>query len=248
MGIPQNYDSYAFQYAYTRTEVPWILKPLIKEVSKLKHGSNVLEIGCGTGNYINRLAVTLDEYNFKGFDASAKMLEIAKSRTVKVELMQADAEKKFPYVNKLFYLAFAVDVIHHIIDLHTFFSETSRILKDGGQFILFTDDEETMNMRSLTKYFPEILSIELKRLPKIKELNMHAFTNNFVLEQTAIVEGNINLTDSMISGFDQKCSSAMRLMKDKDHKKGMINLKQAAREGEHWKSVYKMFKFGKFLQ
>ncbi len=245
MGLPQNYDSYARQYAITRSAVEWILNPLIEEVKKLEKGNSVVEIGCGTGNYIIKLSEHFEDYSFSGFDVSANMLDVAGSRCGSIKFIHSDAESNFPYDSSSCSLAFAVDVIHHIVDLNNFFAESSRILKNNSPLIIVTDDEQTMKQRSLTKFFPEILQIELDRYPGIGELNQFASDNNFICVNDVIVRGESKIDEDMISKYEQKCSSAMRLMKDEDHSKGIIRLKQASKRGEYWQSIYRILKFRK---
>jgi SAM-dependent methyltransferase len=70
--------------------------------------------------------------------------------------------------------AFAVDALHHLTDDPTFFAEVARILERDGTFLAVTDSEENMRRRSLTRFFPEILEVELRRYPALEELHVHA--------------------------------------------------------------------------
>ena len=53
--FPMDYDAYAPTYSWARKAVPWVLEPLLRSCSTLSTGASVLEIGCGTGNYISAL-------------------------------------------------------------------------------------------------------------------------------------------------------------------------------------------------
>jgi len=245
MGLPQNYDSYAKHYALTRSAVHWVIDALLKDVKKLRKGDNVVEIGCGTGNYIIKLFEHFEDYSFSGFDVLVKMLEVARSRCGGIKFIHADAESNFPYDSSSCSFAFAVDVIHHIVNLKNFFAESSWILRNKSLLIIVTDDEQTMKERSLTKFFPEILQIELDRYPGIEELNQLASINNFRCDDNMTVRGESKIDEDMISKFEQKCSSAMRLMKDEDHHRGIISLREASKRGEYWHSIYRILKFRK---
>jgi SAM-dependent methyltransferase len=83
-------------------------------LSVLPAKATVVEIGCGTGNYIVALADALPDYVYKGFDLSLGMLEVAQARSTRVVFAQGNADVHFPYPDGCCHLAFAVDVIHHI--------------------------------------------------------------------------------------------------------------------------------------
>ena len=118
-----DYDSYASRYAYTRQPVHFILTPLFTEIKLLQNKSSILEIGCGTGNYIIHVSKELPFHNYEAFDISVGMLDVAKSRSDSVNFKQGNADLYYPFEDGIFDMAFAVDVIQHITSLHTFFNE-----------------------------------------------------------------------------------------------------------------------------
>ena len=97
MGKFQNYDDYASEYAQTRYAFKWVLEPLIKEAKFHTKGSTIVEIGCGTGNYIIALAKKLPDYSYKAFDISEVMLSVAKARSDVIEFSSGNADVSFPY-------------------------------------------------------------------------------------------------------------------------------------------------------
>jgi ubiquinone/menaquinone biosynthesis C-methylase UbiE len=161
ISFPTDYDVYAPTYAWARKAVPWVLEPLIRSCGALSAGSWVLEIGCGTGNYISALADNRRDLTHVGFDLSEGMLTEARSRGSSALFRHGNAAKRFPFPDRTFAFAFAVDVIHHIDDLVRFFDEAHRVLAPGGRLAVVTDSENTLRRRSLTVFFPEILPIEL---------------------------------------------------------------------------------------
>ena len=243
MGRPMNYNDYAVKYAHTRWAVPWVLEPLLREVEYLTENSTVIEIGCGTGNYIIALSNEIPDRNYCGFDLSEEMLKVARSRSSAVEFIHGDAEVQFPFTSAHGELAFLVDVIHYIVNLNYFFSEAARILKPEGHLFIVTDSVDNIRNRSLTKYFPEILDIELDRYPSLTLLHQNAEQAGLELLGEELIEGTIDLDDAFISKLEGKCSSAMRLISDEEHQRGVERVRRAQSRGEKWFSLYTLIRY-----
>lgn len=245
MGKPFDYDPIALNYSKTRFTVSWVTEPLVTELKKLPIGSNILEIGCGTGNYVIELFNILSVHNYYGFDLSEEMLKAARSRSGKVNFLKGDAEKAFPFNDDFFILCFAVDVIHHIVDLQNFFNEIYRCLKPKGEFILVTDLEENMKKRSLSKFFPEILKVEMDRYPAADLILKSAKHAGLAHIRTELAEGFQKIDDEFIKRVKSKCSSSMRLITDEQHRKGLERITEAKAKGGKWLSSYSILIFKK---
>ncbi|MGC8718258.1 MAG: class I SAM-dependent methyltransferase, partial [bacterium] len=157
----------ASQYAKYRTVHPGVLEKLLN--SGINSNSRVLEIGCGTGNYIISIESIIG-CKCWGIDISKEMLEKAKEQNKGVNFLLGKGEElEFP--GKFFDLVFSVNVIHHITKRAEYFKEAYRVLKNNGKICTATDSEWILrNRRPLTLYFPETLEVDLKRYPKIEEL------------------------------------------------------------------------------
>ncbi len=101
----------------------------------------ILDIGAGHGYLVKKL---FDD----GYDVSASDLFPEYYYFDKVECKKADITQKLPFEDKSFDVVIAVEVMEHIHDHSSFFSETHRILKDNG-FLIFT----TPNILSLKSRF-----------------------------------------------------------------------------------------------
>jgi ubiquinone/menaquinone biosynthesis C-methylase UbiE len=139
---PTDYDNYAPTYAATRFAHSWLVGPLREIAARVPIGGAVLEIGCGTGNYIHGLAEHRPELSYFGFDLSEPMLHEARARGGQVIFSSGDAASNFPYPDEQFSLAFAVDVIHHIDDLDRFFAEAERVLVPAGILVVLAAEAE----------------------------------------------------------------------------------------------------------
>ena len=166
-----NYDAIAADYAKHRTTHPAALKTLVEE-SRISRASTVLEVGCGTGNYIVALEKSTGCTGF-GIEPSAKMLDHAQARSTTIDFRQGTLEQG-QYDDGFFDLVFSVDVIHYIDDLAAFFAEAQRILKPGGQvflaplevlsFLTARSLRSLKTQRSLRSYFTD--SVRKLRISK----------------------------------------------------------------------------------
>ena len=243
MGRPMSYDGYAREYAQTRWAVPWVLAPLRRELRSLEEPSTVIEIGCGTGNYLIALAQDVPSHRYLGFDLSSEMLRVARSRSSRVNLARGNAEGFFPYADSSCRFGFAVDVIHHIEDLDAFFSEAARVIENEGQLIVVTDSERDIVSRSLTRHFPELVSIELDRYPTLDELHAAAGRAGLGCAGAEPCAGDVPLTEDFLDKLERKCSSGMRLMTPEAHRRGMERVRAAAGRGETWHSCYTAIRY-----
>ncbi len=238
-----DYDDYAESYAHTRWAVPWIVGPLIAEARRLQRDSTIVEIGCGTGNYVIALSEALPHYAYEGFDRSEEMLAVARQRCGQIAFASGDAEVRFPYSDEYCDLAFVVDVIHHIEKVDVFFQEVARVLKPGGKLLIVTDSADNIRNRSLTRYFPETLDVEFARYPSLERLHRAAGDAGLTLSGTQAAEGSTEFDDSFVAKLEEKCSSALRLISSEAHQEGMERVRHAQRKGETWFSCYTVLKY-----
>jgi SAM-dependent methyltransferase len=131
--------------------------------------STVVEVGCGTGNYVRALAARNGCAAF-GMDPATAMLSHAATHPCGVHWLQGRAEQ-FPFSPGACDLIFSVDVIHHISDRAGFCHEAARALRPGGRLCTVTDSREIILRREvLSGYFPETVGMELARYPRLAEL------------------------------------------------------------------------------
>jgi len=173
------------------------------------------------------------------------MLNIAKSRCEKVEFRVGNVDEGFPHPNNFANMLFCVDVIHHLTNLTMFFNESYRMLKKSGILIIVTDSEDDIRGRSLSRYFPEVLNIELERYPSIEELFRKTKTAGFKKFTREETSGYIKFDDEFIEKLEYKWSSALRLISDDAHLRQIERVKQAKLEGEEWLSRYTVLRFEK---
>ena len=242
-----NYNDFASVYGETRQALPWVLSSLASAVSGLPDESIIVEIGCGTGNYIIALSEKcLGNHEFFGFDLSPEMLKIAGERGKgKVEFRTGDANERFPFPDDFASMLFCMNVVHHLTDLDTFFEESYRVLKDNGILVIVTESKEDIETCGMIKYFPEAKEIGLKRFPPIGSLTDEANQAGFREFVSGKTSGYVQIDQKFVDRLARKCYSTFWLMSDDAHRKGMGRLKQAMSKGEKWFSTFTVLRFGK---
>ena len=104
----------------------------------LPHPSYVLDLGCGTGRLLNRLAYNFPNLQGIGVDLSPQMLKEAREKNEhhpRLIFTQGNAES-LPCADNQFDAVFNTISFLHYPKPQQFFREVSRVLKPQGQFYL----------------------------------------------------------------------------------------------------------------
>jgi ubiquinone/menaquinone biosynthesis C-methylase UbiE len=203
------------------------LKKLLS-LSNIESSSKVLEVGCGTGNYIVAMEKSVG-CSCWGIDPSEKMLSKAKERSGKINFKIGRVEKP-GFSDNFFDLVFSVDVIHHIKNRIDYFKEAYHVLKQGGRICTVTDSEWIIrNRKPLSVYFPEAVEPELKRYPPISMLRKIMLEAGFKEISENIVEFHYQLTD--IQAYRDKAFSSLYLISEEEFKKGIERMEKDLQRG-----------------
>ena len=217
---PLNYNDLAADYARHRRLHPGVLAALI-ETGEVQAASRVLEVGCGTGNYIaaihDRIGCHCD-----GLDPSVAMLATARARVEGVDFVEGQAES-LPFADGTVDLLFSVDVIHHVRDLPAFFREAWRVLAPGGRICTATDSEDDIRRRRpLSSHFPETVEVELRRYPGVADLASTMIGAGFPRIDEHRVELQYDLTN--IQSYRDRAFSSLHLISDDAFAQGLARL------------------------
>ncbi len=113
----------------------WILGIQRKVIrfSKIPYRAKVLDVGCGTGNFLS----LLEKKGAKtyGIDISKEMLAVAKGKLRRTRLKLSSAEN-IKFRKNLFDYVFSVDAFHHFSDKGQAMDNFYRILKKNGKIVI----------------------------------------------------------------------------------------------------------------
>lgn len=161
-----DYDHASTNYDLSRkapeTGVRWLVRLLNPLTNAI-----VLDVGCGTANYLFQLKGL--PIHGVGLDLSAGMLTQARSKDPNAMLIQANATF-MPFLGEAFDAVYCVQAFHHISDRGAFLSEASRLLRNGGRFVIESCSHEQLSTFSCYHYFPRGLDIDRLRIPDLDEI------------------------------------------------------------------------------
>ena len=174
----EKYNTIGNNYNETRKADSYLVSRMFDLLSCYED-YEVLDVGCGTGNY------TIELFNkglkISGLEPSELMLDVAKEKNQKINWFLGKAEL-LPFENESFDAVITTLSIHHLGNLENGFSEIFRILKNGGRFLIFTSTSEQMKNYWLNHYFPEMMKKSISQMPSFETIKNNLERNGFTME------------------------------------------------------------------
>ncbi|MBU4204643.1 class I SAM-dependent methyltransferase [Patescibacteria group bacterium] len=126
----KTHDHFSSSFSYGRKQIN---NYLFKEVLKLPKGAKILDIGCGTGHYLEQLINY--GFNVTGIEPSEKMRKHAESKLPKGTVVNGSV-LNLPFKDNSFDFIFAIEVFRYLNNEDNLcgFKEILRVLKPGGLF------------------------------------------------------------------------------------------------------------------
>lgn len=131
-------------------------KRVIKQMLSRLPYKTVLDVGCGDGGLLETIR---PQAHYTGVDISPtqltafrKLLRATKKNSVR--LVQADVTK-LPFADNSFDVAFACDVLEHVLEPEKVLTEIDRVVKDNGYVIFSIPNERLLQFARLVTFrFP----------------------------------------------------------------------------------------------
>lgn len=162
-----NYDNVSKNYDVIRRAETKTVELLVELLGPIADAV-VLDLGCGTGNFLFKLNDLSRQ--LVGLDLSAGMLVQAKSKNSRAMLIRGNA-LFMPFYDKIFDAAYCIQVLHHISDKSRFMSGVYRVLKGEGRFVIQSCSHNQLSTFWQYHYFPRALEIDKIRIPDFSEIS-----------------------------------------------------------------------------
>jgi ubiquinone/menaquinone biosynthesis C-methylase UbiE len=149
--VPAEFDTYGGNYDekvnasisfsglkvdfFVRAKVAYMREVLAEDVGDLS-GADILDVGCGIGNYHPHLLEALGSVS--GVDVSSSCIDVARVRNPDVAYQTYDGIR-LPYRDASFDAAYSICVMHHVPpgDWESFTREMRRVVRPGGIAVIF---------------------------------------------------------------------------------------------------------------
>jgi len=115
---------------------------LTKHLPVIEKSAKILDVGCGTGAWLNRLKSS-GYSDLQGADLDTDQFKLAGIEARKVNLVW----EKLPYSDQTFDLITCIEVIEHIENTGFFLNELKRVLKPDGRILLTTPNTQSLIAR-----------------------------------------------------------------------------------------------------
>jgi ubiquinone/menaquinone biosynthesis C-methylase UbiE len=129
---------------------------LLLEQVELFPGVKVLDVGCGTGTVLHRMA-DICKINGYGIDAEENMISEAKRKCSDMNIQISRCENT-PFENDFFDILTVCMAYHHFADRAGFAKEAARILKPGGRLYI-ADPHLPFIIRKIMNGFFKLLNV-----------------------------------------------------------------------------------------
>ena len=150
------------------------MKQIIKSLD-IHPMDNVLDIGCGVGDYTREIRNLTQKVT--GLDISVKA---AKNKYPDVNFNNYDCNAPLPFPDNSMDKIVSINLIEHLVSFETFLSECQRVLKPGGKIALTTANLDFV----LHDHFFDRTHVHEWTLSRFKNIISHYFSVQ-VLEKSS---------------------------------------------------------------
>ncbi|MEA4963752.1 class I SAM-dependent methyltransferase [Lutispora sp.] len=196
------------------------------EMTIINENTKVLDFGCGTGNYADKLQ-RITGARVYGVEPSEGMREKARQKNASLSVVEGNHEN-IPFEEKFFDFIYMTDVIHHVPDINRMFEEINRVLVDKGKLCICTQSHKQIENRFYVKYFPSTAIVDKKRYPDVDLIKTAGEKNGLrYLKNIIMGEGDIiNVGMDFVDLVRNKGYSMFHLIPEEEYEKGLSKLEE----------------------
>jgi SAM-dependent methyltransferase len=204
------------------------IEAALLDLARSRSVERVLEVGCGTGRWIESLRIT--GAAVFGADASTGMIEQGARRLGPQRLIAATANR-LPFDQEYFDLIFAVNAVHHFDDAQDFIRQARYLLRPNGVLALVGIDPRSIRRRYYYEHFEGAWGLDIARYPSFGELvdcMIRAGLND--VEMRVVDRYSIDFTGKEILDdpfLVKESNSLLALLDDKVYRAGLQRIESA---------------------
>ena len=182
-----NYDdiasTYDARYKSGAGEGQHTIPAALRQLLKPNAPNRILEVGCGTGYWLNSFDPRDTLY---GLDVAHAMLTRARERHP--DLIRATAEH-LPFPAAAFDLVYCVNAFHHFPEKESFVREAARTLRPNGTLAIIGQDPHGQHDRwYIYDYFEGTHDLDLRRFPSVPQITKWMRAAGFTATRHSVVE------------------------------------------------------------
>jgi ubiquinone/menaquinone biosynthesis C-methylase UbiE len=153
-----------------------IRKSFVKNLKKYNAKGTIVDIGCGPGYLLQMVAKEFPENSLIGVDISEEMVEKAKANFKSTSYEKRVAFKQgssthLPFDDGTQDFIISTLSLHHWIEPQAAFREIYRVLKPGGQMLIFDFRRDTRRMFFYLMWFAQNIALRIIGAKAIRKLN-----------------------------------------------------------------------------
>lgn len=199
-----------------------------------QHTLNILDIGCGTGNYTDlfQRLTQAQGHQVYGIEPSEGMLNKARQKNPHI-IFQHGTAAQIPSEDSFFDFVFMTDVIHHVPDIRAMFCEIYRILRLSGKVCIVTQSHRQIEARPTARFFPGTARVDKERYPDVDAIVAAGQYGNLkYLKQEVLFEGEpVELDADYLELARKKGYSMFHLLSEPEYQTGLHSLEIALQQG-----------------
>jgi ubiquinone/menaquinone biosynthesis C-methylase UbiE len=192
-----------------------------------RSGLQVLEVGCGTGHWLEALQPS--GVHLTALDFSAGMLAQAQVRLPRISFIQGMAER-LPLATESFDRVFCINAFHHFPDKAAFLPEARRVLQPGGTILIVgLDPHSGVDQWFIYDCFKESFEVDQQRFPATSTLRAWMKEAGFADCTTQEVEhwtDRLPAHEILKQGrLDKAATSQLSVLTDAEYQRGLEQIK-----------------------
>ena len=136
--VPSQYDAWARIYDRLWARYMNQTLPVAQQAAAVRSGEQVLDLACGTGELLSRIAKETPGAERIGVDLSPKMVERARAKLTdepNTRVERADAHD-LPFADDTFDVVVCANTFHYFTHPEQVLREVRRVLRPGGRLVL----------------------------------------------------------------------------------------------------------------